>query len=74
VRAVIVDGDDVAMLEFRHHLRFTLEAFDEARVAGVMFRQNLESDETVHARLVGFINGSHTTESDLFKYLISAES
>jgi len=38
-----------------------------------VFGQNLERDETVHARLVGFINGRHATESDLFEDLIGTE-
>ncbi len=64
VFADFVDRADIGMVERRSGLRFALEAFESAPVAGHVFGEELQGDETVQAGVFGFVDHTHSTPAE----------
>ena len=63
--ADVVDGADVGMVQRRRGLGFALKAGEGLRVAGNIFRQELQGDEAMQPRVFGFVNHAHPAAAEL---------
>ncbi len=73
LRADIVHGHDVGMIERSHRAGFLGEALPEGGVAGVLRRQGFQSHVAGQARVPGAINLPHTTGADGFLDTVGSE-
>src|ERR1017187_9387324 len=62
----VEDRADIGMVEGRSRLRLALEASQCSRVFGYFIGQELEGDETMQPRVLGFIDHTHATAAKLF--------
>jgi hypothetical protein len=58
--------DDVRMVELRKGLSFPREAFGEAGIRRMRWRQNLERHETAERFLASLVDGSHPATTNEF--------
>ena len=63
--ADVVNRADVGMIQRGSGLRFALKAGERLRVAGNLVGQELERDEAVQARVLGFVNDTHAAAAEL---------
>jgi hypothetical protein len=62
--ADVMEDADVGMVQARNSPRLALEALAALVVAGKMFRQHLDSDGPVEARVFGTIHLTHAASSE----------
>ena len=62
-----VDGADVGVIEGGGGLRFALETFEGLRVAGKIFGEKFQRDETAELGVFGFIDDAHSAAAELFQ-------
>jgi hypothetical protein len=65
VFADLMDGANVRMVESRGGKSFTSEAFKRLRVMGDIFRQELQRDETTKLGVLGFVDDTHASTTEL---------
>jgi hypothetical protein len=65
--ADVVDGADVGVIQSRCGLRLATEAAEGLWIARDFVGQELKSDETVQARVLGLVNHSHAAAAQLFE-------
>jgi hypothetical protein len=58
---------DVGMIQSRSSLSFTAESFECLRVAGQVFWKELQRDEAVESRVLGFIDHAHPAATEFFQ-------
>jgi hypothetical protein len=63
--ADVVDSADVGMIEGGGGLCLSTEAAERLRIARHFVRQELQSDETVQASVLGLVNYAHTATTEL---------
>ena len=73
VRAHVVDGQHVGMVEGRDGMRFLLEASQPLGVLGGVARDHLEADLAPETRVAGSIDFAHPTRPDRGHDLVGAE-
>ncbi len=61
-----VDSADVGMIERRCGARLALESLQSVRVAGGIFRQELERDQTAQPHVFSFVDNTHSARTKLF--------
>src|SRR5208282_3495449 len=59
LRTNVVERADIRMLERRNSFCFALHALSQFRVRGKMRRQNLDSNNSVEARVLGAVDFAH---------------
>src|SRR5580704_6696388 len=64
--ANVVDGADVGMIQCRGSLRLPLKPTQGLRIAGYLFRQELQGDKAAQAGVFGFVNHAHPASAQLF--------
>ena len=64
--ADVVDGANVGVIQGGSGLGFDLKTGEGMGTAGDLFRQELEGDETVKARVFGFVDDAHPSATELF--------
>src|SRR5580658_6150030 len=65
VFANLVNGADVRMVQRRSSLRLALETFQGLMVFGDIVGQEFESDKTMEACVLGFVDHTHPTTAEL---------
>jgi hypothetical protein len=63
----VVNGADVGMDQSGSRLRFALEPGQSLRIAGHFVRKKFERDETVKARVFGFVHNTHSTTAEFLQ-------
>ena len=62
-----VDGADVGVIEGGGGLRFALETFESLRVAGEIFGEKFQRDETAELGVFGFVDDAHSAAAEFFQ-------
>ena len=71
--ADVVDGADVGMVQCGSGLGFALEARERLRVAGNVFRQELQGDEAVEPSVLGLVDHTHAAAAELLDDAVVAQ-
>ena len=62
-----VDGADVGVIEGGGGARFALETFESLRVAGEIFGEKFQRDETAELGVFGFVDDAHSAAAEFFE-------
>src|SRR5439155_18142117 len=65
--ADVVDSADIGMIQSSGSLRLTLKPAQSLGIASDFFRQQLQRDEAVQARVLRFVHHTHATAAELLK-------
>src|SRR5215208_457038 len=63
----------MAVFEPRYHTRLLLKARAKVGVARKVLREHFDRDIAIHRRVVGFVDGRHTTGTELIEQPVWAE-
>ena len=63
--ADVINRADVRVIERGSRLRFSAEPFECLRVVDHIFGKELEGDEAMEPRVLGFVNHTHSTAAEL---------
>ena len=62
--ARVVERADVGMIQAGDGFCFALEALAQFGAVGEMSRKNFDGDDSIEARIAGFVNLAHSTRTD----------
>jgi hypothetical protein len=54
------------MIQRRRGLGFAFEAFEREWIAGEIFGEKFERDETIETRILGLVNDAHSATAEIF--------
>jgi len=66
----LVNGADVRMVESGSGLCFALKTFERLMILSKVFWQELQCNESVEARVFGFVNHTHAAATKLFEDVV----